>query len=178
MRIVGLDLSLTATGVAVLQWRAGDVFVETFTLKSKGKADDNLLARDARLRALSGHVVQSVGPAGLVVIEQPAFSQTGGSHHDRSGLWWLTVNALHERGITVAEVSPTTLKKYVTGKGNASKMDVMAKMIRLMPEVEIANDNEADALGLALMGARRYDEPVEPSLPLVNLEAMEKVRWP
>lgn len=181
MRIVGLDMSLTGTGVAVLERDelTGETMPpRTLTLKSKGKAGDDLLTRGYRVDLLRQDVALAARYATFVIIEQPAFSQTGGSHHDRSGLWWLVVRDIQRLGIPVVEVAPTTLKKYVTGKGNASKMEVMAKMIRLMPQVEIANDNEADALALALMGARRYATALEPSLPLVNLEAMEKVRWP
>jgi Holliday junction resolvasome RuvABC endonuclease subunit len=173
---VGLDLSLTATGVAALDDTATPA-LQTNTIKSKGKKDDTLLARGARLRTLSHNIIAITGKADIVIVEQPAFSQTGGSHHDRSGLWWLTVNKLQTAGIVVVEIPPTSLKKYITGKGNASKMEVVAKIIRLLPDTEVNNDNEADAIGLALMGARHYQTAVEETLPKVNLEAMDKIRW-
>ena len=181
MLIAGIDLSLTATGIALIDTEAkafGDEPVVVHTLRSKGVKGDGLASRARRLRLLADAVETLVYAADYAVIEQPAFSQTGGSHHDRSGLWWITVERLASRAVSTVEIPPTSLKKYVTGKGNASKMEVMAKLIRLMPDVELGNDNEADALGLALMGARKFGHPLEPSLPLANLEVMEKIKWP
>lgn len=45
-------------------------------------------------------------------------------------------------------VPPTTLKKFVTGKGNASKKEVVAA-VQSKWDSEIKNDNVADAYGLA-----------------------------
>ncbi|MFF1876042.1 hypothetical protein ACFVXD_45160, partial [Kitasatospora herbaricolor] len=90
LRIVGLDLSLTATGVAII---AADR-ARALTIRSKGKADDGLLTRSLRLHNLSLDILHVAATADIVIIEQPAYGQTGGSHHDRSGLWWLVMDGL------------------------------------------------------------------------------------
>lgn len=175
LRIVGLDLSLTATGVAMVHGES----MLTRTIRSKGKADDGLLARSVRLHNLAEEVIGRACLGDIVIIEQPAYGQTGGSHHDRSGLWWmvmdaLTVDMLDER---FAEVTPQGVKMYATGKGNASKSEVLAAVIKRYPAADVANDNEADALVLAAIGARLAGHPIEESLPAANLRAMDKVRW-
>lgn len=175
LRIVGLDLSLTATGVAML---AGERTI-TKTIRSKGKADDGLATRALRLHNLSLDILHIAATGDVVIIEQPAYGQTGGSHHDRSGLWWLVMDGLTvdaEREL-FAEVTPQGVKMYATGKGNASKSEVLAAVIKRYPQADVANDNEADALVLAAIGARLAGAPVEDSLPATHLRAMEKVRW-
>lgn len=175
LRIVGLDLSLTATGVAIL---AADQ-ARAMTIRSKGKADDGLLSRALRLHNLSLDILHVALTADVVIIEQPAYGQTGGSHHDRSGLWWLVMDGLTTDvdGERFAEATPQAVKMYATGKGNASKSEVLAAVIKRYPAADVANDNEADALVLAAIGARLAGKPIEESLPVANLRAMDKVRW-
>lgn len=175
MRIIGLDLSLTATGVAIIE--DGETTVHTVT--SKGELSASLAERSARLVRLIDEIAAlalEVDPD-LVVIEQPAFSRTTGHHHDRSGLWWLTVDALHVNTIPVAEVTPSGLKKYATGKGNADKDAVLLAVARRYPAVEIRNNNEADALVLAAMGADHLGHPIT-DMPVINRAALDAVRWP
>lgn len=179
MRVIGLDLSLTATGFALIE--DDIVTVRTITSKPRG---DSLADRQARLHNLVADLLCNhlpTGPIDLVVIEQPAFSRTTGHHHDRSGYWWMVVDALwgwSESPLPVAEVSPTTLKKYLTGRGNAGKDEVLLAVARRYPDVAIRDNNMSDALGLAAMGARHLGSPLEATLPQTNLAAMAAVRWP
>ncbi|QDZ15803.1 crossover junction endodeoxyribonuclease RuvC [Humibacter ginsenosidimutans] len=172
VRVVGLDLSLTATGIATV----GDT-TNVLTLKSKGNATATLDERALRLHNLTLDIITRAVFGDTVVIEQPAYGQTGGSHHDRSGLWWLVVDALIPEVDRLIEVTPQTVKKYATGKGNASKDEVLAAVVRRYPNVPVANNNEADALILAAIGARLSGTPIESGLPLTHIDALAKVRW-
>lgn len=175
VRVVGLDLSLTATGLGTTR-SGGPAGVQT--IKSKGPKDATLEERRDRLHNLARDIQLAALAADVVVIEQPAYNQTGGSHHDRSGLWWLVVDWLVDEVPTVVEVAPQVVKKYATGKGNASKDEVLAAVVRRYADVDVANNNEADALVLAAIGARLAGHPIEASLPQTNLDALAKVRWP
>jgi len=168
--IVGLDLSLTATGMAVVKPSAQNVV----TIKSKGKKDDTLLMRQARLLGIVGTIASTILPGSHVAIESAAHGAVSGHHHDRSGLWWMVVQRLIERGCYVYEVAPTQVKKYVTGKGNASKMEVMAAAIKRYPGMDIEDDNQADAVGLAAFLSRALDQPIDGNLPMANLAALDK----
>lgn len=172
-RIVGLDLSLTATGLAFIR---PDSAAGVQTLKSKGAKDASLAERALRIHNLARDIIIAACTADVVVIEQPAYNQTGGSHHDRSGLWWLVVDALADEELRIVEATPQAVKTYATGKGNASKDEVLAAVVRRYPDVEVANNNEADALVLAAIGARLAGHPIE-ELPQTHLRALEKVRW-
>lgn len=174
--IVGLDLSLTSTGVAVLDTTTGSRMVERIT--SKGKQDAGLRDRYTRLLRLSTIISDIVHDAcpDLVVIEQPAFSRITGHQHDRSGLWWLVLHAIGD--CKIAEVAPTARAKYGTGKGNAGKDAVLAAVVRRYSDVEVEGNDDADALILAAMGARHLGAPIEDSLPIAHLAAMDSVKWP
>lgn len=178
--VVGLDLSLTATGVAVLN--GSELNSDVFKITSKGKADDDLAARQSRLSDLRRRIWDYARKADLVAIEGPAYSKVQGHAHDRSGLWWLVTDWLLESPDTlctpVVEIPPQLLKKYATGKGNASKDQVLAAVVRRYPAFEVNDNNEADALVLAAMASRHLGNPIEDSLPATHLAAMDAVHWP
>jgi crossover junction endodeoxyribonuclease RuvC len=170
--VVGVDLSLTATGVAT---EAG---VQTIT--SSGKAGASLRVRRARLNEIAlavTDIVESAPTTSLVVIEAPAFSRTTGHQHDRSGLWWLVVDQLLGAGHLVAEVAPTARAKYATGKGNAGKDAVLLAVARRYPGVLVEDNNQADALILRAMGCHRYRQSLA-DVPQTHAAALDAVQWP
>ncbi|GEL48081.1 hypothetical protein CHO01_31970 [Cellulomonas hominis] len=174
--VVGLDLSLTSTGVALI---AHDLSVRTVLEKSKGTRADTITARRARLRDLADRVLARCTGATLAAIEAPAYSQAAGAgSHDRSGLWWLVVDGLVSAGVPVIQISPSSRPTYATGKGNSGKDAVIIAVTRRYWGVEIADNNEADALVLGAMGARLLGRPIEGSLPQTHLRAMDKLTLP
>ncbi len=179
MRVVGIDLSLTSTGICVVLGHGPSPDISVYRHRSEGRAGATLTERFARLRDIRWAVLDAVGADDdLVVIEAPSLGQSRqAGTHDRAGLWWTVVQALMARGIPVAEVPPSVRAKYATGAGNAGKDTVLAAVVRRYPQVEVSGNDEADALVLAAMGARHLGEPID-SLPQVHLAAMSKVRWP
>lgn len=178
--VVGIDLSLTSTGIA----RIGPGGVSVHKIVSKGRADATLAQRHARLSLLRDRVALEVVDADLVVIEGPSLGQKSQSGvHDRSGLWWLVMDALFDErpggapGPQVVEVPPTNRAKYATGKGNASKDTVLAAVVRRYLDVDVTGNDEADALVLAAMGSRHLGFPID-TVPALNREGMAKVHWP
>lgn len=184
--VIGLDLSLTAAGLADLTLkdspRAKSINLETFG--TKGKKGDTFEQRGARLRKMADYIVSwcmagMVNPS-LVVIEGPSYGSQVGSQHDRSGLWWLVTARLQELGIPMAYVAPRARAKYATGNGNAKKDVVLAHVIEQYADLvdgRIANDNEADALTLAAIGARLLGAPIDEGLPESNLSIMDGVEY-
>jgi Holliday junction resolvasome RuvABC endonuclease subunit len=179
VKIVGLDLSLTSTGIAVIQ--GDDVRLDR--VRSVGRKDATLQQRNTRLGSIVGGLIQSLTDNGtrpdLVVIEGPSYGQhRQGGQHDRAGLWWAVVSVHLDKGVPVVEVPPATRSKYATGKGNAAKDHVLASVVRRYPGVIVDGNDTADALVLAAMGARHLGQPIEASLPQANLAAMDAVAWP
>lgn len=169
MGIYGLDLSLTGTGISD--------GTTTWLVRSKGEKDASLADRSNRLSDLAERIVRELVDAKLVLIEGPAMGSKTGHMHDRSGLWWLVVSVLHQLDVRVVEVPPTCLKRYATGKGNASKGEVIEAVTRRFPDVVTGgDDNRCDALVLAAMGYDRLGKSLA-SMPAAHRASLESVRW-
>lgn len=169
-RIVGIDLSLTSTGVASsLGW--------TQRIRSNGHRADSLSQRRERLDRLAKDVIHAVGTPDLVVIEGPSFGSQGAGTWDRAGLWWIVMDRLHRNGHTVVEVPPKTRSLYATGVGNASKDEVFAAAIRRYPDFDITSNDVADAVVLAALGADAMGHPLA-AVPKTHRPALDKVAWP
>lgn len=187
-RIVGVDVSLASTGLALVEARDGavaEVAVRRVTSKAKPrrKGDQPIPLRDrsVRLRSLAQSITSYCAGADLVVVEGPSYASTGSGTWDRAGLWWLVVARLTGAGLNVIEVPPTNVKLYALGKGSGAGTDkdqVLAAVVRRYPHVIVTGNDEADALLLAAMGARFAGVPIEPDgLPQTHLRAMKAVRW-
>lgn len=171
MRVIGIDPSLTATGVA-------DATGGLHTIVSK--PDGGTVAdRARRLATIWAHLRPlRLDGAHLVVIEGPAFSRQGQAGvHLRAGLWWHIVTRLHAVGVPVAEVAPTALKKYATGKGNADKSDMRLALYK-RAGLDVSSDDEVDAWWLRQMGLVHLGDPDAVPLPQTHLAALDKVVWP
>jgi len=175
MIVAGIDPSLTATGVAVLDtdgpvWAVG-------TVKSTPPKNADAAAQLTRIQLLVRSVELRLleHPLDLAVIEAPAFSKNNGMAHERAGLWWMLFQMLMEQGCRVLVVKPNVRAKYATGKGNAGKDEVMLAVSRRYADCLISNNNEADAVVLAAMGARHGGDPVESQLPQLHQAAMRTV---
>ena len=176
MIVLGIDPSLTSTGLAVVDTE-DRLVVDVQTVLSKGGKSDSIEQRLDRIRRIGAHVMTVGFRADLVVIEQPAYSRTAGHMHDRSGLWWFLVNATLGSQRIVVEVAPTTRARYATGKGNAGKDEVLLAVAKRYPHVDVTNNNEADALVLAAMGADHLGAPLV-DLPQTHRAALDGVQWP
>jgi crossover junction endodeoxyribonuclease RuvC len=169
--VVGIDPSLTATGiVSTAGWcrTVGRPGITTLPLAERLAAIDSLVG-DIRLQ---------VAYPDLAVIEQPAFSRTGGGAVERHALWWLLVRALHRNAVPVAVAVPGAVKRYATGKGGAPKGAVIDAVARRFPQYATGgDDNCADALVLAAMGADHLGHPLTP-MPATHRAALDGVQWP
>lgn len=175
MRVVGVDLSLRATGLAAIDDAVGIITVDTDVVKSTTDSG-TLTSRHERLEAIAAAVVKYCKDANLVVIESPSYSSGGRGTWDRAGLWWWVISVLIITGATVAEISPKTRAKFVTNNGNAGKNAVGIAIGRLWPDVALRDDNDSDALVLATMGAQHLGMDV----PTKTWHAVElaKITWP
>ncbi|WP_280357112.1 hypothetical protein [Nocardia otitidiscaviarum] len=176
--VVGLDISLTATGFACT--RPGDPSVWTELVESKGSKSDTWDDRWKRLNHLVAQITSLIPEDDypLIVTEAPAYASTTGSAMDRHGLWWLTYDALTSAGYWIVPVPPNTLKKYVTGSGNAHKDAVLAATVRQFPTLDINDNNIADAVGLARIGCRLLGAPIDDPHPALRISALDRLALP
>ncbi|MCX5229717.1 hypothetical protein [Streptomyces sp. NBC_00233] len=128
--VIGLDLSLTSTGVA------GEGWTSRIRTKTTG---------DHRLQYLMGEIVSFIRAADLVVMEGPSYGHSGPRYHeDLAGLRVLVRQYCHRHNIPYAVISPSSLKLYAAGYGKAAKGEVRSAV--------------ADRYGIHTEGAARYDE--------------------
>lgn len=173
LRVVGLDLSLTSTGMSD--------GVETRVVQT-GASEQ----MEARLDRITQRVWHYVVSADLVVIEGSSFGSRGPGHEELAALRLMVRTGLWKLGIPFAMVPPTTLKKYLTSHGGATKQLVVASVdarygLDLTSfKVRDGRYDRADALGLAAMGHDHVGQP----LPEWDMAAkphrasLESVAWP
>lgn len=173
MNVLGVDPSLTSTGLAWIGADGGPVLL-TSTTKATGKGIDRKLDR---LRHQVDAVVGAARNVDLVLIESPSFGSQGSATRDLAGLWWLIVNELRaDRHRPLGVVTPSTLKRWAVGRGNADKFAVGQAIGRRWPDVALANPDEADALVLASIGRHHLgDLPWHPTA--YQEAALTAVEW-
>ncbi|MGW0052067.1 hypothetical protein [Nocardia nova] len=174
--VVGLDLSLTSTGIAVT--KPGDPAIWCGTVKSAGAVGATWQQRYRRMTNIVGRILPAIPDGALVVMEAPSYGSTTGHQHDRSGLWWMVYDLLAGTTRTVVPVPPNSRAKYGTGKGNSGKDAVLAAAIRRYADVQISGNDEADAVILTAMGCRLIGKPIDDPMPKLNLEPMGKLTMP
>ena len=165
MRVMGVDTS-TKTGYVILD-DVGDI-VKVGVVHYKPMS--NRYARFAHYSRDIAALVDAYG-VDLVVIEGYAYA---GKFNNalQYELGACIRMRLYQDEVPFVEVAPTSLKKFVTGKGNCKK-DLMLLEVYKRWDFDTSDDNEADAYGLAQMGRAIKGHDV--GLPAVNLTALEKV---
>lgn len=172
--IVGIDFSLTSTGVCAIT----DGEAECITIRSKKEDSWHLFPE--RVQGIGNQISEWVAERGYSpawVIETPAFMARSSSLDRMFGGWWLLVDYMVRDCGWEAPllVSPQQVKKYATSKGTAHKDDVVLAVDRRYPDVGIDGNDQADALVLAAIGAGAFGEPFETTTKYQQ-EVIEAVR--
>lgn len=162
IRIVGLDLSLSATGIAP----PGEP-PRTITTK---------LHDVRRLDFICDAIAEVAKDCDVAVIEQYAFSRHDAHAHAIGELGGCVRLDLYRLGVEYAEPSVQSLKKFATGKGNASKPEVLIAA-RERFGYEGASFDEAEALVLREMAALHYDWDRQAPFAYMQ-EVLHKTAWP
>jgi crossover junction endodeoxyribonuclease RuvC len=200
VRVVGVDLSLTATGLAwpdrtMVHGRDG---LTTLPISTRGQALCTLADELVRQVGIGPGAQHMADPAPwaptLVVIENlPTGRTAGGTVSTEKGyVWWEFVRQCTLPGLSSAsliEVTPSVIKKYATGNGNANKREMIAAVRELFPWLEIRktgkrgmplgtyDDNKADAVVLCAIGCELLGHPLV-SVPPANRKALAKLQLP
>lgn len=162
VKVLGLDLSITGTGVA----HTVEGAVCTHTIKTREKD------RDARLVQIQNEIREYAAGAELCLIEAPTprspSSVTSGMVQGAARL------VLLELGIPYGTMMPATLKKYATGKGTGDKIPMAIAALK-RAGLEFPNDNECDGFWLWVAANDHLGQPVF-DLPAVNRESLGKIK--
>lgn len=134
--VIGIDPSLDGTGLA---WDD-----QLATVRGSGSGDSRLLAirRDV-VRTARAALAQ------LAIVEDlPTHAKGAGLTGMAQGVVRL---ALLEQDVPYVLVPAATLKKYATGRGNATKPDMRVELLK-RTGLDIRDDNQVDAWWLRALG--------------------------
>jgi len=147
--VVGIDPSLTGFAMTAM-YKDGTVVEQELT----SKPAKTLVGRVKRLQRLAKaaedflkeHVPE------LCLVEGYAYAAKGRSVISLGELGGVVREYIVGISDITVEVPPTTLKRFLTGKGNANKLAVTQKLVRRFDR-EFKTDNLADSFGLALLAS-------------------------
>lgn len=145
--VAGIDPSLACTAIAV--WTPQSIRVKTIATKNHGSTVSDRIKRLEFIAATTMKFLRHYG-ANRIYIEGYAFASNKAGHSAIVELGGILRWHLVDLG-PVAEVPPTTLKKFATGKGNGPK-DMVAAHLTKRYGVLFDENNSYDAYGLARLG--------------------------
>lgn len=205
MKVAGLDISMTATGWAVLtSFGVGGLHDDAHGLiKSKptpryvkpnyklkrAPRQGDYVRRHGEIAARLSQIIDAIeavivlecdlnwGELDLIVVESPSLNSRSSSLDQLWGLYWATLVRLQQYGVPIATVSPNARAQYATGDGSSDKATVVDATVTRYA-LSYSDDNEVDATILAAMGLRHLGAPIERDLPQSHKDAMSAVLWP
>lgn len=155
--IIGLDFSITSTGIAVLPFLPSKVLLVT-SIETKPNSAD---AWDDQLRfqMIVDYVMNIIQQYNCkyMYVEAPAF----GAYDGEGRLYQLKgvfLDRLFKAGMPFPNyVAPLKLKKFITGSGKAGSKNLMGEGVRRLffkelQNVSFKNDDQIDAYSLAKFG--------------------------
>jgi crossover junction endodeoxyribonuclease RuvC len=147
MRVIGIDPGLVRTGWGVVESH-GDKLVHLGDGFCKSGAGD-LAVRLARLYNELSEVIEAHAPQSAAV-ELTFVSKDAAGTLKLGQARAIALLAPARAGLPVAEYAPNTVKKAVVGIGHADKAQVQHMIRLLLPGVEPASADSADALAIAI----------------------------
>lgn len=187
--VLGIDSALDRTGVGRIELVDDACRASTEVIATSTPPDHSIPQRCRRIAYVAQRVTSRWRPLGrppeLVLIEAAALDAHWGDAHTRAGVWFEIVIPLWQAGVPIAEVAPTTLKKWTTGRGGSKqrpveKAHVVRAMHQMWPGVPATSSDlrhhECEALGMAQMCAQHLGWPVP--VRAHHGEPLAVVKWP
>lgn len=178
-RILGIDSSLTSTGVCrvyvetvalgtIPPWSA-----QTWRVTSTPSVDRSPGGMSLRISRIIEALEPCIAAADLIMLEGQSSRLKGSSAQTLPWLWGRIVDTVVAHRVHLKIVAPSQRIKYATGKGNSQKDAVLAAAIKRWPTVDIDGNDTADALVLAAVGCRYLGMPID-NLPQSHWEPVMK----
>ncbi len=145
---IGIDQSIVCTSIALLY--AGEMNIARIKEDVRGPALLDIIHFRIK-RTLES---QTLKPAG-VAIEGYAYGAKG-AYFNLGEVGGVIRLAAQQTSSPLIQVPPTVLKKYITGKGTSPK-DIMIKEMYKKYDLDINDNNDADAAALALLAHEFYE---------------------
>ncbi|WP_437187797.1 hypothetical protein SH668x_001208 [Planctomicrobium sp. SH668] len=147
--VIGLDPSMS--GFAICRLEIGEApELKTVSQGAEGLTWESRLERYGKLAT---KVAEAVRETSLpIFIEAYSFGSKNTRAHTAGEFGcYLRLKISQAFKVRLIEVTPNELKKFVTGKGNAGKSE-MVSAVSIRTGIQIKDDNQSDAYGLAWIG--------------------------
>jgi len=150
LRFVGIDLSLTGTGIVCIDGNSKVVSSKLIQTKpTKNKMKRLLFIRNSIINFLTDL------PITEIVLEGFSYGSKGAAVYDLGMLGGIIRLDLFEKSFPYyVDYSPTFVKKFIAGKGNAKKDLMIKEVFKLGFDTD--DSNLADAFALAYIVKTMY----------------------
>lgn len=180
LRVVGLDLSTSATGLAHTHAANGEprLAVRTITAGLKPLHD--------QIDTMEYSVRRACQTKPDVVVIEGSFSRPGASDYPLHALRGVITQWLHRQRIPYVDVQPATVKVWATGSGatrgenKVTKDKVCAAVVATyggLLHINPRDDDACDAVALLALGLAAYGQPLA-DVPASHRRALSSVTWP
>jgi len=150
MRVIGFDPGLRRTG-----WGVVDVMGTRITHVANGvctSEGSELALRLARLHREIERVVQEFRPD-QAAVEHTFVNKDAAGTLKLGQARAISLLVPAQAGLPVAEYAPNAVKKAIVGVGHADKVQIQHMIRLLLPGVDLAGPDSADALAVAICHA-------------------------
>ncbi len=149
MKFVGIDPSYNGFAIVILDKDANILEQDLFNSNKNNEAEDRIIQLESRFKFLAD--LDEL----IIYIEGPSYSSNGAFTLQMGALHYYLRIFFRKNNMTYKVITPTTLKKFVTGKGQAKKELMLLKTYKKWGE-EFDDNNLADAYGLARMALEEF----------------------
>lgn len=175
LRLIGLDLSLTALGVAWSHNANGEWAPGVRTIRSDETGHRRL--QDLRVR-----IAEAYRSDPHLAVVEGGFVNNPGVTLVLAELAGIIKHDLWMHNIAYVLVAPKTRAKYAAGHGGAEKAEVLHAVRHRYGFVlggpsAFRDDNQSDAWTLVSMAYHHYGQPLAP-VGVKQAEALASVKWP
>lgn len=173
-RAVGIDLSLTATGIALDD---GDCMIVGMSGVTNMSWEHRLRTIGVMVSDICAAVLDHIDGQGVdvaVCIEGLDQANPYGGQIERSYMWCSVVQALIIEGVQVYVAPSAQVKMYATGNGAAHKEDVIEAVATQWFFQVGRDDNKADAAACCAIARAKLGIPFT-EVPLAQERALAKV---
>jgi crossover junction endodeoxyribonuclease RuvC len=153
LRVLGLDLSLTSPGFAIIEMKNG----KPRLIKTANFVTDSGTVQALRYEEIEAFTllfIRENKPFDVIAREIWPPSRNYAQNNKIHGAWAAVERALSRYGYEVNEhLTPSNVKKLVTGSGTAKKPEVAEHARRLLglgDDYKFDSDDHSDAAGIAL----------------------------
>ncbi|MBI3507144.1 MAG: crossover junction endodeoxyribonuclease RuvC [Proteobacteria bacterium] len=151
MRLIGIDPGLRTTGWGVIE-AEGNRLIHVANGRVTSDASATMAERLVQLHDGLIEVLERWRPAEAAV-EETFVNSNAASTLKLGQARGIALLAPARMGLPVSEYAANSVKKAVVGAGHADKTQIQAMVKRLMPGVEFAGPDAADALAIAICHA-------------------------